>query len=63
MFRQLANEGNQLGVEARDKYWGKGNLVPDEITIGLVKERLKKKTAGTALSLTAFRGQYCRQKH
>ena len=40
MFRQLANEGNQLGVEARDKYWGKGNLVPDDVTVGLVKERI-----------------------
>lgn len=42
MFRQLAAEGNPLGVEARDKYWGKGNLVPDGITIKLVEERLSK---------------------
>ena len=54
MFRQLANEGNQLGVEARDKYWGKGNLVPDEITIGLVKERLKKEDCRNGFILDGF---------
>ena len=42
IFRQLADEGNQLGVEARDKYWGKSKLVPDDVTIKLVEERFKK---------------------
>ena len=54
MFRQLANEGNQLGVEARDNYWGKGNLVPDEITIGLVQERLKKEDCKRGFILDGF---------
>jgi len=54
MFRQLADEGNQLGVEARDKYWEKGNLVPDEITIGLVKERLKKEDCRNGFILDGF---------
>ncbi|MDI6737543.1 MAG: adenylate kinase [Nanoarchaeota archaeon] len=54
MFRQLANEGNPLGVEARDNYWGKGNLVPDDITIGLVKERLKKDDCGKGFILDGF---------
>ncbi|MFH1065085.1 MAG: adenylate kinase [Nanoarchaeota archaeon] len=54
MFRQLANEGNPLGVEARDKYWGKGNLVPDEITIGLVNERLKKEDCKNGFILDGF---------
>lgn len=42
MFRQLAAENDPLGVEARDKYWNKGNLVPDDITIELVRKRLAK---------------------
>lgn len=42
MFRRLADEGNKEGFLARDKYWGKGNLVPDELTIKLVKQMLKK---------------------
>jgi len=54
MFRQLADEGNQLGVEARDKYWGKGNLVPDEITVGLVKERLAKPDCSNGFILDGF---------
>ncbi|MDD4878632.1 MAG: adenylate kinase [Candidatus Nanoarchaeia archaeon] len=54
MFRQLANEGNSLGVEARDKYWGKGNLVPDDITIGLVQERLKKEDCKNGFILDGF---------
>lgn len=54
MFRQLASEGNPLGVEARDKYWGKGNLVPDDITIGLVNERLKKEDCKNGFILDGF---------
>ena len=54
MFRQLATEGNALGVEARDKYWGKGNLVPDNITIKLVEERLAKADCKNGYILDGF---------
>lgn len=40
IFRKMANENDPLGVEAKEKYWGKGNLVPDGITTNLVKKRL-----------------------
>lgn len=40
MFRAAYKKGTPLGLEAHDKYWGKGELVPDEVTIGLVRERL-----------------------
>ncbi|MEA3379135.1 MAG: nucleoside monophosphate kinase, partial [Nanoarchaeota archaeon] len=30
IFRQLAKEGDPLGIEAKEKYWGAGNLVPDD---------------------------------
>ncbi len=42
MFRQLAEEGSEVGIMARDKYWGKGLLVPDDITIKLLKEMISK---------------------
>ena len=42
IFRGLAEEGNDMGVKARDEYWGHGNLVPDEITNELVRITLSK---------------------
>ena len=40
LFRQLAEENNSFGIEAKEKYWGKGNLVPDNITTKILKERI-----------------------
>ncbi len=54
MFRQLADEGNPVGIEAKEKYWGKGNLVPDELTIKLVKERLGKDDCKQGFILDGF---------
>jgi len=42
IFRGLAEEGDEMGVKARDEYWGRGNLVPDDITNELVKRTLAK---------------------
>lgn len=42
MFREAYKAGTELGVTAHDRYWGKGDLVPDGVTIGLVRERLSK---------------------
>lgn len=39
IFRDLAAAGTPLGLEAR-RYWSKGKLVPDEIVVGLVRERI-----------------------
>jgi adenylate kinase len=39
IFRAAAREGTPLGVEARG-YIDRGELVPDEIVIGVVRERL-----------------------
>lgn len=39
MFRKALKEGTPLGMEAK-KYMDQGKLVPDEVTIGIVKERL-----------------------
>jgi adenylate kinase len=42
MFRRLVRENNPEGIRARDEYWGRGNLVPDEQTIKLVELMLQK---------------------
>jgi adenylate kinase len=39
MFRRAMSEGTQLGKKAQE-YMAKGELVPDEVTIGIVRERL-----------------------
>lgn len=41
MFRAAIKEGTELGKLAKS-YMDKGALVPDEVTIGIVKERLLK---------------------
>ncbi|MTT32747.1 adenylate kinase [Terrilactibacillus sp. BCM23-1] len=41
MFRQAIKDQTELGKEAKS-YMDAGNLVPDEVTIGIVRERLGK---------------------
>ena len=40
MFREAYKQDTPLGRKAHDEYFGKGELVPDDVTIGLVRERL-----------------------
>lgn len=40
LFRKHLNEKTPLGIQAQ-AYMSKGELVPDEITIGMVRERLQ----------------------
>ena len=40
MLRAAVKEGTELGLEAK-KYMDAGQLVPDDVIIGLVKERIK----------------------
>ena len=42
IFRKNIKEGNELGKLA-EKYISKGQLVPDDVTIEIVEERLKQK--------------------
>ena len=39
MFRKAVKEETALGMEAK-RYMDSGQLVPDEVTIGIVRERL-----------------------
>ena len=53
MFRAAIKEGTELGKEAK-AYMDAGDLVPDEVTIGIVKDRLKKDDAQKGFLLDGF---------
>lgn len=53
MFRLAIKEGTALGIKAKE-YMDQGNLVPDEVTIGIVKERLSKADCANGFLLDGF---------
>ncbi|MGE7219574.1 adenylate kinase [Priestia koreensis] len=53
MFRAAMKEGTELGLEAKS-YIDKGELVPDEVTIGIVRERLSKDDCEKGFLLDGF---------
>ena len=53
IFRQNIKDKTELGVEA-DKYISQGNLVPDEITVPMVKNRLSESDAINGAILDGF---------
>jgi adenylate kinase len=53
MFRQALKEQTPLGVEAK-RYMDAGSLVPDEVTIGIVRERLGNADCGEGFILDGF---------
>ncbi|HEX3044448.1 MAG TPA: adenylate kinase [Bacillota bacterium] len=53
IFRAAIKEGTTLGLEAK-RYMDSGQLVPDEVVIGIVKERLLKKDAQKGFLLDGF---------
>ena len=53
MLRAAVREGTPLGVEAK-KYMDGGKLVPDDVIIGLVEERLQKEDAKKGFILDGF---------
>lgn len=53
MFRLAMKEGTALGKEAKS-YMDNGELVPDEVTIGIVKERLSQSDAKEGFLLDGF---------
>jgi adenylate kinase len=53
MFREAIKAGTELGKLA-DNYIKHGDLVPDEVTIGLVKERLSKDDCANGYLLDGF---------
>lgn len=53
MFRSAISEGTPLGIEAKS-YMDRGELVPDEVTIGIVNERLAKEDCKEGFLLDGF---------
>ena len=53
MFREAMAEGTEIGLEAK-KFIDNGNLVPDEVTNAIVKERLQKPDTNVGYMLDGF---------
>lgn len=53
IFRANVSEGTELGVTAK-KYMDAGDLVPDEVTSAMVRERLKEDDASDGFLLDGF---------
>lgn len=53
MFRAAIKEGTELGLQAKS-FMDKGELVPDEVTIGIVRERLSKDDCVKGFLLDGF---------
>jgi len=53
MLREAVAKGTELGKKAKE-YMTQGKLVPDEIVIGIVKERLKQKDCEKGFILDGF---------
>ena len=53
MFREAVKEGTPLGKEAKS-YMDAGKLVPDAVTIGIVRERLSKPDCRKGFILDGF---------
>lgn len=53
ILRRAVKEGSPLGLEAK-RYMDSGELVPDEVVIGLVKDRLSQADASAGFILDGF---------
>jgi len=53
MLRAALKEGTPLGLEAK-KYMDKGELVPDSVVVGLVKERIQQPDCAKGYMLDGF---------
>ena len=53
IFRANVSDGTELGMTAK-KYMDAGDLVPDEVTSAMVRERLKEEDAGDGFLLDGF---------
>ena len=53
MFRAAIKEGTELGLKAK-AYMDEGKLVPDEVTIGIVRERLSQPDCEKGFLLDGF---------
>ena len=62
LFRQALRDETELGLKAK-AYMDKGQLVPDEITIQMVLERLSAPDCVGGAILDGFPRNYSRRRH
>ncbi len=53
ILREAVSRGSKLGLEAK-KFMDSGRLVPDEVVIGLIRERIKEKDCEKGFILDGF---------
>src|SRR5512144_1112689 len=53
MLREAVKNGTEMGLKAKG-YMDAGGLVPDEVVIGIVRDRLKAKDCGKGFILDGF---------
>ncbi|MGI6433806.1 MAG: adenylate kinase [Syntrophomonadaceae bacterium] len=53
MFREAVEQGTEMGIKAR-LFMDKGQLVPDEVTIGIVEDRLAQPDCAMGFLLDGF---------
>lgn len=62
ILREAIKNNTPLGQSAKE-YMDAGKLVPDEVVIGMLKERTLSATARAVSSSTVFRVRFRRRKH
>ena len=62
MFRAAMQQGTELGLKAKS-FMDKGELVPDEVTNGIVKERLQADDTKNGFLLDGFQELKLKLKH
>ena len=53
MFREAVKEGTEFGLKAKE-YMNRGELVPDEVTCGMVRERIARSDCAEGFMLDGF---------
>jgi adenylate kinase len=53
ILRAAVRDGTELGAEAKE-YMNRGDLVPDEVMVGLIAERVSREEAGDGFILDGF---------
>lgn len=59
ILRAAVKDGTEMGLKAKS-FMDAGQLVPDEVVIGIIKDRLKEKDCEKVSFLTVFRAQFRR---
>jgi adenylate kinase len=61
MFREAVQHGTKFGKQAQE-YMNRGELVPDEVTCGMVRERLSRDDCTHGFMLDGFPRNLCQAK-